>query len=130
MSLIPSVLTWPLTAKVAALAIALAVGVVSVSAYHIHSLTTRLDTANRTIGQLQGSIKAQNAQVDAWKASADATAARATAARKAAQDRHAGDLAAIAAIRGRRPTADPVQACKDADDLIHQFFLPQPKGAT
>lgn len=130
MSLIRSVLTFSVPAWVVALGIAAAGAALSVSEYRIHTLTESLAQANRAIGQLQSSIKNQNAGIEATVKAAQSALRLSQAAQKAAQARHAGDAATIAALRARRLETDPAKACEAADGIIHQFFFPQPKGAT
>lgn len=84
----------------------------------LHFQGNRLASANRTIGQLQGTIQNQNAQVDAWKAAGDRAGRTARATLAEAKKQKAADEKHMTSILNRPIPADPTIACRAADALI------------
>lgn len=118
MPLILSVLTGRAVPLVAGIALAVLLTVIALLSWNIHSLNNRLAGANRTIGQLQGTILNVNAQVDEWKAAGDKASKAALATLQASRKASAAAEAKIAAALARPAPTDPTLACKAADDLI------------
>lgn len=86
--------------------------------YHVSQ--NRVAAANRTIGQLKGTVEFQNNRVTAFEAAVAAAQKRAAAAVKAVDAAHAKDEQTITALLNR-PYAPPELACKAADDLLLEY---------
>lgn len=85
-----------------------------------HFSQNRVAAANRTIGQLNGTILFQNARITTFEAAVMSAQKRAAAATKVADAKQAAGERTITELLNR-PLAPPELACKAADDVLLEF---------
>lgn len=110
----------PIKAALSAFAVVAALALLATGTA-LHFAHAKIDTQNRTIGQLQGTVVFQNDRINHFNGLAVAAQKRARTAREAATAAHARDEATIAGLLGRPLQTDPTKACEAADAAILEF---------